>query len=798
MKCIARRRGALVVAAAAALAGGANLWAGIAFDPSTSTLRITHDANINDPNDTLFTKSPSLVPPSSSLFPVNNYQMNHTFTINGTNDSGQAISSNSLATGSLGHVTNSTTASFIMASGTGVTQDDPGDQLINGASSLKFNLDLRWDVTTGGFGPISNGYASLAIGGTVGDLGSATVKVHLLFRNQNGTELRTAYDDERTYGPGTFTDILTTSRVLGNGTLPAGSKLRVSGTVEFLSSNEGGPTNINPIRVEAGGTPPTAHFKIDQDGSYFDNNNWQTVPEGEDGLRLIANAAGERAVFFGTNGKVGHTVSFGSPVTLGTLQIDGNSPYSFTNGDSGRIQFVSSSGAPNRIEVHGGGLNHAVLVPVDIDQDLELNTDQFTTIGFGDSINGVGNIRKLGRGAATFSNNNANFAGDMTILDGSVRANAVHSVGLGHVIVDGGQLDYNVAVASAFPVQVKRGLINVNAHGEGDAFNVQQGGGIGGNPNAVNALHVGQDLLLSPGAMIVHGDPVNVQNGNPQGLGNDPLYIFGIAGALPVGEMAIGTASGTPWVGIGGSRGFSEFGTPEGLITVEGAAVLASLPGGSIDVHSRIGGAGGSLAKLGDGSVRLLNTNTFDGQTSVNEGALIVNGSLGGDVTVKNGGTVAGHGILIGLLRAAEAGSAVAPGDGGVGKLSVGRLELGDQTVLNFDIDSPSNTDNIQIAGDLTLDGQLFIEPGDNFGPGKYPIMHFDGALTDNGLKIANAPEGLIFDVVVEPDIILRVAGKNGASSFPQTVFLVVVPEPTTMALMGAAAMGMLIRRKRR
>jgi len=117
---------------------------------------------------------------------------------------------------------------------------------------------------------------------------------------------------------------------------------------------------------------------------------------------------------------------------------------------------------------------------------------------------------------------------------------------------------------------------------------------------------------------------------------------------------------------------------------------------------------------------------------------------------------------------------------------------------LDFDIDSPSNTDNIQIAGDLTLDGQLFIEPGDNFGPGKYPIMHFTGALTDNGLKIASAPDGFVFDVVVEPDFIIGVVGKNGPSAVPQTVFLVVVPEPATLSIMGAAAMGLLIRRKRR
>ena len=55
MRCIRRgRAGAMLAVQAAALAGAANLWAGIAFDPTTSSLKITHDANVNDPNDIPF------------------------------------------------------------------------------------------------------------------------------------------------------------------------------------------------------------------------------------------------------------------------------------------------------------------------------------------------------------------------------------------------------------------------------------------------------------------------------------------------------------------------------------------------------------------------------------------------------------------------------------------------------------------------------------------------------------------------------------------------------------------------
>src|SRR5215210_6190550 len=118
MKCISRgRASALLALAAATTLGAANVFAGVAFDSTNSTLRITHDADIDNPNDVPFIKNPSLVPPSSALFPVNPYQMNnHEFS------SGE---SSTIAAASLGHVTNATTASFMLATGTGITQFDP-------------------------------------------------------------------------------------------------------------------------------------------------------------------------------------------------------------------------------------------------------------------------------------------------------------------------------------------------------------------------------------------------------------------------------------------------------------------------------------------------------------------------------------------------------------------------------------------------------------------------------------------------------------------------------------------------
>src|SRR5258706_937663 len=131
-------RGRIICAAAAVAVLGAieNSRAGISFD-STSRVTLTHDADISDPADVPFSTGPISVPKSINLYPVNPYQIDHTFT------SGTA---NTIAQGSLGQVTNATTGSFVLATGTGVTQTDP-IKAFPGESSLKFDVDMFWNVT---------------------------------------------------------------------------------------------------------------------------------------------------------------------------------------------------------------------------------------------------------------------------------------------------------------------------------------------------------------------------------------------------------------------------------------------------------------------------------------------------------------------------------------------------------------------------------------------------------------------------------------------------------------------------
>ena len=81
---------------------------------------------------------------------------------------------------------------------------------------------------------------------------------------------------------------------------------------------------------------------------------------------------------------------------------------------------------------------------------------------------------------------------------------------------------------------------------------------------------------------------------------------------------------------------------------------------------------GGSLVKTGSGTLTLSAKNVYTGSTTVNDGSLIVNGSIAASrrTTVNDGATLGGNGVVGTTLI--KAGGVLAPGpSGSVGTLTV-------------------------------------------------------------------------------------------------------------------------------
>lgn len=208
------------------------------------------------------------------------------------------------------------------------------------------------------------------------------------------------------------------------------------------------------------------------------------------------------------------------------------------------------------------------------------------------------------------------------------------------------------------------------------------------------------------------------------------------------------------------------------------------------------GGTRSALRKVGTGTLILSGTgNTFSGPSSINAGTLQVDGALTSTnliLTVNAGGTLAGSGSIAGSVS--SVGGIIAPGSS-PGTLTVGGITLDANSVLSYELNGSNTTvgggiNDLIVTGGLTLAGTLNISetvPGSfataAFGS-TWRLFNYSGTLVNNGLVIGTVPT-------------LPSGGSfNIDTSVSGQVNLVLVPEPTSLMVLGALGV-MGIRRRR-
>ncbi|MFD4835924.1 autotransporter domain-containing protein [Achromobacter sp. NPDC058515] len=180
-------------------------------------------------------------------------------------------------------------------------------------------------------------------------------------------------------------------------------------------------------------------------------------------------------------------------------------------------------------------------------------------------------------------------------------------------------------------------------------------------------------------------------------------------------------AAGTLQLGDGGTAG-----------SVAGAVSIAgTLAFNRSDVWSFDGAisGGGAVAQIGPGTTVLTgDSSAFAGQTRIEAGALLVNGTLGGDAQVLAGGTLGGGGALTGAVAVdGRLSAGQSPGT-----LSVGSLVLNAGSTTLFEFGAPgvvgsAANDLVNVTADLALGGALDARVG---AAGYYRLFNYGGALT--------------------------------------------------------------------
>jgi autotransporter-associated beta strand protein len=217
------------------------------------------------------------------------------------------------------------------------------------------------------------------------------------------------------------------------------------------------------------------------------------------------------------------------------------------------------------------------------------------------------------------------------------------------------------------------------------------------------------------------------------------------------------------------------------------------------NTYSGIISDAGALVKTGSGTLVLTAMNTFTGPTTVSQGKLLVGGALGNSpVSVNGGGGLGGTGSIAGQVTLAGGSTPAAQGtldlvDGAVGTLTfsdtnsadtvltIGGPAVANPSILNFEVGSAADL-LVLSAGKLVVNpggGLINIIPLEGFGPGTYDLIDFTAGQ-------ASGLNNLLLDT---PTI-------NGYSAYLQPTAtaeeLVVTPEPSTVALLAASAIGLI------
>jgi autotransporter-associated beta strand protein len=271
-----------------------------------------------------------------------------------------------------------------------------------------------------------------------------------------------------------------------------------------------------------------------------------------------------------------------------------------------------------------------------------------------------------------------------------------------------------------FVMQGGAGGPSGNSGGRLSLGNGSAGNGTFINNGGLNSGTFGGSTSLS-GSMSLSGTPslsnagiaTFVANGGSNGGGGGAIYFSGDStarmevfgnGFLELrGGGTVGSIEGDGNVFLGGNN------------LAVGSNNVSTTFSGVIQDGGSNGGIGGSLTKIGAGTLALSGSNAYTGGTTVNAGTLLVNNTSGsgtgsGAVQV-NAGTLGGSGTIAGAVTVGTGsgrGASLSPGQS-AGTLTIqGALTLNSDATYKFELDRSTMTADEVIANGVTINGAKF------------------------------------------------------------------------------------------